>query len=57
MPYVYIDTIFAFYGYVDCFPHLYWLVGCLSMGFGLLLFGGSYMRVFGIFVFALVKFS
>ena len=28
---MWIDTIFAFYGYVDFFPQLYCLVGCLSM--------------------------
>ena len=30
---MYIDVIFAFYGYVDFFlsTHLYGLVGCLSM--------------------------
>ena len=44
---MYIDAIFAFYGYVDIFlTHLYCLVGCLSMMFGHMLFWVYYMHVF-----------
>ena len=55
--YVYIDTVFVFYGYINknFLPSLTALLDVWAWLFGYMLFWVSYMHVFCIFVFAPVQ--